>query len=319
MTSADARAAIDTLHALSANPSRRVEVAVTSRREKHEPQTRSLALNDGARGFFAGAALTVAGKLEGADALVEYDATYKPDALEFEWAPLSEFPAVELAISALTPFSTLGSYSPDDRGFTRHLRYTTTVLRHEQQSAYLFRSFTSKHELSQRRGVSLAFRDGRFGIPTERVFQFDEDADAVVLGDVLIVIHKRSFQRIFDVLEAVYATAREAAVTLRAKVPIANFDAFQEAVGKDSNLADKVIAVTRRDYFPQLDMAAIEATNERFNVGVPIVLENGVKSLQFLTGPGERWRLLKLLDDDYLTSTMTKAMYDVNSKHPHKP
>lgn len=310
-------AAVAKLVQLMSSPSARVDVAVTSGKPKEVPDTRSLALDDGARGFFAAAAAGVAAKLAGADGIEPYDATFKPEENEFEWASLGDAPAVELALSRLERFSELGGFSPDDKAFMRHLKYATTVIREGDEVAYLFRSFSRTHELTRKRGITLALRDGRFAAPAERLFQFDEDADVVILDDVLIVIHKRSFQRLFDLLEAVFTEAKAAATTLSGQLPIKNFAVFQEAVGKDSNLADKVIAVIKRSYFPHLTMQAVEATNMRFHLGVPIVLENGVKCIEFSNLPGERWKLLKLLDDDHLDSTMTQAMYEVNSKRAY--
>jgi hypothetical protein len=299
---------------LSASASRRVELAVTSGKAGGTHSSRSLALNEDARDFFADAAAGVIAKLQAADAFLPYDATYKPDDGEFEWALLTQFPQIKLALSRLEHFSTLGSFSPGDKAFKKDLKYATTVLRDDSQTAYLFRSFTRSHELSEKKKITLTMRDGRFGPPVERLFQFDEDADAVVVDQVLLVIHKVAFRRIFEAMTAVYAEAKTAAAAVNAKFPIKNFDVFEAAVSNDPNMADKVIAITRRPYFPILDMAAVEQTNTRFKRGVPTVVENGVTSFEFRNGPGERWKLLKLLDDDHLTSPMTQADYEVNSK-----
>lgn len=305
--------AVAALQQLSA--SGRVELAVSSGKVDARA-SRSLALDDDARGFFAKAVAGVAAKLDLADELLAYDATYKPEEREFEWAALSDFPQVGLAISALEPLSALPSFRPDDEPFKKELKYAATVLRDGSQSAYLFRSFTRTHELSEKKRITLTLRDGRFGRPEDRLFQFDEDADAVVVDEVLIVVHKPAFRRLFQALAAVFAEAQTAADAVHQKVPIKNLDAFKTAVGRDANLADKVIAVTRRPYFGQLDIDAIEQTNNAFNLGVPITVVNGKKVLEFRTGPRERWKLLKLLDDDHLTSTMTSSKYSVNSKRP---
>lgn len=306
--------AVAALLGLSASTTSQVELAVTSGKHGGALTSRSLALNDGGRSFFAGTAADVAAKLETAEAILPYNATYKPDDGEFEWARLSQFPQVRLALARLEHFSTLGSFSPDDKPFKKELKYATTVLRDGTQIAHMFRSFTRTHELSEKKKITLMLRDGRFGPPDERLFQFDKDADAVVVDQVLLVIHKRAFRRIFEAMAAVYAEAKSAAEAVHKKFPIKNFDVFEAAVGRDPNLADKVIAVTRQPYFASLNMAAIEQTNARFNLGVPIGVENGVTSLEFRNSPGERWKLLKLLDDDHLTSPMTQADYEVNSK-----
>jgi hypothetical protein len=43
---------------------------------------------------------------------------------------------------------------------------------------------------------------------------------------------------------------------------------------------------------------------------------NGSEQLVFHPDPQNRWRILKLLDDDYLHSSLTTVDYEVNSKSP---
>jgi len=53
---------------------------------------------------------------------------------------------------------------------------------------------------------------------------------------------------------------------------------------------------------------------EEFNLNIPTRDEGGTKHLVFESTPEQRWRILKLIDDDYLRSAMTSHRYEVNSK-----
>jgi hypothetical protein len=62
-------------------------------------------------------------------------------------------------------------------------------------------------------------------------------------------------------------------------------------------------------------MQDIRRTIEEFHIDLRIVEENGQEKLLFEGGAvAKRWLILKLLDDDYLGSTMTNERYEVNSK-----
>ena len=58
----------------------------------------------------------------------------------------------------------------------------------------------------------------------------------------------------------------------------------------------------------------IRRTIDEFHIDLRIVDENGQEKLLFESDLAKRWLILKLLDDDYLGSTMTHEKYEVNSK-----
>ena len=106
-----------------------------------------------------------------------------------------------------------------------------------------------------------------------------------------------------------------AAADLHGKLPISNFAEFEAACTSDSRLADKVIAVRVRPYFEDLAYAMVKPVIDEFKLDVPTTTgSNGQVELVFRTGPADRFRILRLVDDDYLRSTMTKHLYEVNSK-----
>lgn len=290
-----------------------VEVTATSV-HRDERDSRILSLDDVARASFAENAQRAGGDLSRKSA-VPYEPTYKPEiSTEYEVAAATDFPAVVAAVADLTPTSALAPFPVGDTQFRRRLAYSTVILTREAQRIYLFRRFTRTSELQSKKGTFLFFRHDQFVAPEEVAFHFDGGVDAVVVDNVLLITNKTSFRTVFEAMTAVFEKAGQAADAVHAKLPIKNFDAFKAAVQSQPALADKVIAVTKQPYFAQLTIDDVEATNAQFGFGVPIVEEDGTKLLEFRTGPAERWRLLRLLDDDALTSTMTSRRYVANSK-----
>lgn len=121
-------------------------------------------------------------------------------------------------------------------------------------------------------------------------------------------------------MHKVFERAMGAAADLHGKLPISNFQDFQDACTSDSRLADKVLAVRQRDYFDELSYPMVKPVIDEFNLDIPTTEANGSVELEFRTAPEHRFRILRLVDDDYLRSAMTKHRYEVNSKgEPPKP
>jgi hypothetical protein len=297
-----------------------LEVAVVARgaRDAAPPELRVLNLADDAEDFFRQVIETaVIEPIEsGRWALKRLDLLYKPDSHEIEWSPLTEVEAVELAIDRCANLSPFAPFSEGDASYKRRMRYSVTVLTGAQnRQAFFFRSFSERAELERKRGAALLARDGTFRLVKDRIFLFDEAIDAFAFGDYLYVLRKHDYRRIFDQLATILRRAKRAARDLNAKVPIANFEAFETACTTDSRMADKILAVRGRDYFDDLSYGMLKPVIAEFNLDIPTKSANGETQLVFRTGPSDRFRILKLIDDDYLASSMTRHKYEVNSKH----
>ena len=79
-------------------------------------------------------------------------------------------------------------------------------------------------------------------------------------------------------------------------------------------MLSKLAQIARKPYLGRVTMQDMRRTIDEFHLGVQIVQENGQEKLLFEGSLAKRWLILKLLDDDYLGSTMTHEKYEVNSK-----
>lgn len=280
--------------------------------------TRSLNLAADAEEFFRGTIGTSVGaKLDPLEwVLRDYDPLYKPDPGEVEVIELAEVPALELAASRLDELAPLAAFDGADDAYIRRLSYWGTVVTApDETTAHFFRGFHGAAELKRKRGAALTFKGGTFHNVEERIFLFAEGVDCFVFGEYAFVIQKNRFRKLFDQMDEVYVRATEAATDLNARLPIANFDAFVAACSTDAALADKVIAVRGRDYFDQLSYEFVAPVIAEFNLQIPTTIgPGGEVQLEFRPQPGHRHRILKLLDDDFLRSSMTDHRYEVNSK-----
>jgi hypothetical protein len=72
--------------------------------------------------------------------------------------------------------------------------------------------------------------------------------------------------------------------------------------------------VRGRDYFDDLSYEMVRPVIEEFGLEIPTQTVDGEVRLEFRTQPDQRFRILKLVDDDFLASTMTDHRYEINSK-----
>lgn len=279
------------------------------------PEGRALSLGSDAEAFFRTLIRTVVIDEIDQWSLRKLDPVYKPDYRQVEWSPVGAVDAVRFAINHWSNLSQLAPFAPQDDAYKRRLLYWVCALTGSDGSkAFFFRAFTASAELQRKRGAALVSRDGAFHRVEESIFIFKEAIDCFVFGGYVFVLRKNDFRRIFDQFEAVRKRARRAAQDLHARVPIANFDEFVDACTTQAALADKLLAVCGRDYFNTLSYELLKPIIDDFKLGIPTRDIDGQKHLVFGKAPDQRFRILKLVDDDYLRSTMTNHRYEVNSK-----
>lgn len=76
----------------------------------------------------------------------------------------------------------------------------------------------------------------------------------------------------------------------------------------------KLTSLAKKPYVPKVTMEDLKRTFSEFNLDIQTVCQNGTEELVFESSPKKRWIILKLLDDDYLGSVMTREKYETNSK-----
>lgn len=243
------------------------------------------------------------------------DPVYKPETHEVEWSEAANVQAIELARNRYANLGPLDSFHVADDDYLKRLLFWVCVLTGaDDRRAFFFRAFSASSELQRKKATALVNRDGAFTKVRERIFLFDERVDCVVFDEYLFVLNKKDFRRVFDQLEVVRHEAQKAARDLHGKVPIANFDEFADACVTQAGMADKLISVRKRDYFDRLSYEMLQPVIEEFSLKIPTQEHDGLTHLVFLTEPAHRWRILRLIDDDYLKSSMTDHKYEVNSK-----
>jgi hypothetical protein len=243
-----------------------------------------------------------------------YEPGYKPDANELLSLDLEVEPEVSAVVDQVSQVAEAEQFTEDDE-IVSHLRfYALVVGAAGARQAVLFRAYSPKKELSRRPGLALMLQKGSYTRLVRKVFLFDEEVDCFAWEGFMFVRNVASFQSMFGYFERLRARAAETVKALVARVPISNTEAFAAACTKHLPMMAKVAQIARKPYLARIGMKEIRRAIDAFpELGIRIVQDGGEKLL-FEPEPKKRWRILKLLDDDYLGSVLTQERYEVNSK-----
>ncbi len=290
-----------------------VVVAASSDAEGLVPDFLTLNLADEVEAFFRKVVVKSVVKPSPRWNLRPLDLLYKPEKHDVEHQELAEAESVKLALEPLGNLAPLEAFSPSDTEILKSLQYSVVILTNQAgERAYFFRVFTAANELERKPGAALVFRNGMYSKVEEKIFLFSEQIDCLVFKGTVFIINKRNYRSIFDLLERIQREAGNAADALQEVIPIDNFDEFKEACCSQTTMADKLIEVSKRDYFASLSVDKLLPIINEFSLNVEITADG--TSLVFDPRPAGRWHILRLIDDDYLRSTLTEHRYEVNSK-----
>jgi len=245
--------------------------------------------------------------------LRRYDPGYKPDSDEILWLRLEDFQELLAVDELIASLNAAPLFDAADESIER-LRYYVLIVGAGKTTAHFYRSFTPRKELSRSGLFALLQQRGTYNKITDKVLLFDQKIDCVAWDGYLFIDRLGSVQAMFGFYEALQRKAKRVAQQILAQIPISNSDEFKEACESDVRFAAKLASIASKSYLNHVSVADLERTIADFNLPVRLEGPSGRKAIVFDAGVKTRWLILKMLDDDYLGSTMTRERYEVNSK-----
>lgn len=249
--------------------------------------------------------------------LHEYEPGFRPEKHELAYLPVEQHPSVQQIIDSLAAVGDLQLFEARDE-VIEHLRsYVLTLQGEDDRTAYLFRSTSPKFELGRKVRFAMIFADGTYNKLDEKVFMLDEEVDCFYCDGYLYIQSVYQFQRIFSFFEQLRDRAAQTLNTVLQNVPVKNADDFRQATGQ-LQMMSKLASIASRPYITTLSFETTKDIINEFGLDIPVEIDDdGQEKLVFEQNADKRWNILKLLDDDYLTSRMTTLKYEVNSKRTH--
>ena len=245
--------------------------------------------------------------------LLKYDPAAMNRADEIEYLPLAEEESITSQIANLNDIQALPVFTASEE-FVGELRFYALVLETDDKRSVALRFYSPSSELSRSTYFGVRLSDTVFNKIEEPAFLFDAHLDCIISEDVVFIFNKNNFQRIFRYYERVVAAAKAALNTVSSRVKIENFSAFSALCEGNLNMMAKLKNLASKEYLQSVTMKDIKRVIKSFGLAATVIRKDGEDRLVFDPDSKDKWLILRILDDDFLGSVMTKLKYEANSK-----
>lgn len=244
--------------------------------------------------------------------LKTYEAGSKPDKHEIEYLELTDNEPIRDQIAPLSSLASLPISAAED-AFVDGLRFYVIILQCKSiRPIYFYRLYSQKQELHRSKIIAALFTQGHFDRVREPMFLFDRYVDCISSDDMMFIISPDKFQKIFRYFEVLEKDADKILKMIKKKIPIANFDEFEEACKGHLQKLSKLKNIASKPYLAAVTMSDIKKVIKQFRLDISLTKIHGQEMLVF--DQSNKWEILRLLDDDYLDSSMTGQNYEVTGK-----
>lgn len=183
------------------------------------------------------------------------------------------------------------------------------------------RSGVRSEVVKQNKKTALIFSNGVFDVVDQDQLVLNDRWDVVVLDDFVVGASTSRLESAFGFTERIFAAAEVALETHIAELDIRGFDDLVAACRQHPGMARKAASIGRKMDDPAykgamtmnalLDFLAKHSTKLKIDTEPS---DSGTVLVHDDDDASGRWSILKLLDDDYLTSELTSVFYEAPSK-----
>ena len=236
------------------------------------------------------------------------------------WIETSEVPLLKAIIDESADLAGMPVFDPGKAKLAL-LRLTAMRTSVNGRSAVFVQALRRNQIVARSRQIGVVVRRGVIDLPPSgQMLLFSRDVAAVALGDVAFFKNRAAFQQLFGYLEELEqqadATFRSVTINLR----IAGYEQMASAVSGSPAMLGKMASIQGKlDQYPQYREALTMENLLTFikahpECEVEVTGEGEATQLVYRNDPQHRFKILKLLDDDYLRSELTTLEYEANSK-----
>ncbi len=244
--------------------------------------------------------------------LQPYDPGAGLESHEAEFVELSADSPITHQIKSLSSIASLNTFAVDKK-FVQGLRFYVIIAQPKQgKPIYFFRSYTPKKELGRSAFLGAILEKGHFDTVKQPLFLFDYNVDCLSSDDKMYILSKDKFQKIFQFFEKLLESAEVTLKQIKARVPILNFNQFEESCKGHLQKLAKLTSIASKSYFKVLSMKQMKTVIKEYKLPIETKRVDGKEALVF--DESDKWVILHLLDDYYLGSPMTGIKYGAVSK-----
>lgn len=249
---------------------------------------------------------------------IEYGPATTPADEQIMWVPTSIVPLLAGA-DADVDAADLKLFDAKKRGIGQ-LRFSMLWAETDSGRALLYRQLAPRQIVARTGKIPVLQRGDRLDLIEGDTLLIDRSVDAVVVGGYAFFEDRPRFQKLFGFLQDLQARAEETFDDVTSSLQISNLAEMRTAATTQLAMLGKMASIQRklesfpayRDAMTMEKLAVFVANNPQ--TGVQIEGQGSAAKFVFQSDLEHRFKILKLLDDDYLQSQLTTLNYDANSK-----
>jgi hypothetical protein len=227
-----------------------------------------------------------------------------------QYIDASEVPNFELIRQSINEPTTppLGNVDSD---FLKTLwAYAVKVTFGDKYVIY-FRKYSSGKVLSRGTFDAIVFKEGRFSkLEDEDVFSIDGYIDCFFYNEHIWIIQSTHFERIFD-YEELYVTAAETALEqIATAYNFSDPELLKNSVASDSRLKRKLASIINNQNIGNVSFNNIVHTIREHQLPI----QTDETNEQIYVNKDNVFKVIKVLNDDYVTGDTTRGKYEALSK-----
>lgn len=194
--------------------------------------------------------------------------------------------------------------------FLKKLWAYAVKIQYGNKEIIFFRKYSRNKILKQNIFDAVVFKNGRFSAMEDDVFQIDSQIDCMLLNSELIIFQTNNFEKIFGFDDLYEVAANQAMEQIEQTFNFIDAEVLASFVSTDSNKQRKLASIMKSGSYANFGFAEVCATIQNYNLDIEVDMENQKVNLTKKNAV----RLLKIINEDYLQSEVTKNRFESSSK-----
>jgi hypothetical protein len=236
------------------------------------------------------------------------------------WITTDSVPLLRAIADESADLAGVPSFDPSRTKLSR-LQLAAMRVVDDTASAVFIQALRGNQIVAQSRRIGVMIRRGVIDLPPRgQMVLLNRGVAAVVMGDVAFFKDRAAFQRLFGYLEELRELADATFRSVTADLRILGLDQMAAAVSGSPAMLGKMASIQRKlDQYPQYRAALtmsnlLEFIRRHPECSVEVSGEDADTQLVYQNDPQHRFKILNVLDDDFLRSELTNLEYQANSK-----
>lgn len=241
-----------------------------------------------------------------------------------EFLQIDAFATLPPQLAPLQKFVDLENLRTNEETFVNGLRFYTVIAQPPassglQEPIYYYRWYSHTFRLSDSANHLIFWRHQQetYDVIEDQAFLFDRHVDCLSYGGQMFVLQKYYFYTIFRLEEELQKTARMALDVLEKMDFIQNFSQFKNDCLRNKNKYRILSKIYCKPYFRSLTIDKLEQTIDDYQMPITVQFVGQVgqtRKKKMLYSSNQPWAILHLLDDQYVSSSMTDLGYQARGK-----